>query len=102
MSELKPGQRFASAVCTAEFMVIKVDGEPTLTCGGAPLVAAGADPTDGTTADPEQMSGCEVGKRYVDADDTLELLCVKAGEGTLAAEGTALLIKGSKNLPSSD
>ena len=102
MSELKPGQRFASAVCTAEIMVVKVDGEPAITCGGAPMVPAGTDPGGDATPDAEQMAGCEVGKRYVNADETLELLCVKAGEGSLAADGAALLIKGSKNLPSSD
>ena len=101
MSELKPGQRFASAVCTAEVMVIKVSGEPAITCGGAPLVAAGEAAGD-AVADAEQMGGCEVGKRYVNADETLELLCVKAGDGSLGADGTPLLIKGSKNLPSSD
>lgn len=66
------------------------------------MAAVGAAPAANATADSEQMTGCEVGKRYVNADETLELLCVKAGDGTLAADSGQLLIKGSKNLPSSD
>jgi hypothetical protein len=102
MSDLKPGQRFKSAVCTAEVMVIKVDGDAAITCGGAPMLGPDATPSDAAQGDSEQMTGCEVGKRYVDAEQTLELLCVKAGDGTLASSGAALGVKGSKNLPSSD
>jgi hypothetical protein len=46
--------------------------------------------------------GTKVGKRYVDADGTVELLCVKAGKGSLSIGGSALQIKDSKPLPSSD
>ena len=43
-----------------------------------------------------------MGKRYVDAAGTVELLCVKPGKGTLAADGVALLLKEAKPLPASD
>jgi hypothetical protein len=102
MSQLKPGQRLKSAVCAAEVMVIKVDGDAAITCGGAPMLAADDAPAEGSAADPEQMSGCAVGKRYVNAGESLELLCVKAGHGTLASDGDELAVKGIKNLPSSD
>ena len=48
------------------------------------------------------MDGCQVGKRYVNADQSLEVLCIKPGQGTLAAGGEALAIKEAKKLPSSD
>jgi hypothetical protein len=46
--------------------------------------------------------GSLIGKRYVDAEDSVELLCTKGGEGSLTLNGTALEIKQAKALPSSD
>ena len=43
-----------------------------------------------------------MGKRYVDEAGTVELLCVKAGKGSLAIDGTILRTKDAKPLPSSD
>ena len=57
---------------------------------------SGADPADGADG------GTQIGKRYVDADETLELLCTKPGKGSLAVGGAAMSIKGAKPLPSSD
>ena len=48
------------------------------------------------------MEGCQIGKRYITSDESLEVLCVKAGQGSLAADGEPLVIKGTKKLPSSD
>ena len=101
MTQLKPGLRLKSAVCDAEVMVIKSAGTEALTCGGTPMVGAG-ETANGAAADTEQMQGCQIGKRYVNGDDTLEVLCVKAGQGTLAADGERLSVKGAKKLPSSD
>lgn len=99
MSELNAGQRLKSAVCDAEVMVIKAGGGEALTCGGAPM---SADGSGGGEADASQMEGCQIGKRYVNDDGSLEVLCVKPGQGSLAADGEALAIKGTKKLPSSD
>ena len=41
-------------------------------------------------------------KRYVDEAGRVELLCVKAGKGSLAIDGVALKTKDAKSLPSSD
>ncbi len=46
--------------------------------------------------------GTLLGKRYVDADDSVELLCVKAGAGSLSVNGVALTTKDATPLPSSD
>ena len=43
-----------------------------------------------------------MGKRYVDEAGRVELLCVKAGKGSLAIDGVALKTKDAKSLPSSD
>ena len=101
MSDLKPGLRFKSAVCSAEVMIVKGAGDISLTCGGAPMAAPGETAGE-AAADADQMGGCQVGKRYVNADQSLEVLCIKPGQGTLAAGGEALAIKEAKKLPSSD
>jgi hypothetical protein len=43
-----------------------------------------------------------LGKRYVDADTGLEVLCTKAGRGVLSADGRQLTIKAPNALPASD
>ena len=101
MSDLKPGLRLKSAVCSAEVMIVKGAGDISLTCGGAPMAAPGETAGEAAAA-ADQMGGCQVGKRYVNADQSLEVLCIKPGQGTLAAGGDALAIKEAKKLPSSD
>ena len=43
-----------------------------------------------------------MGKRYVNPEETLELLCTKPGTGSLGVGDTLLEIKESKPLPASD
>lgn len=98
---LKAGARFKSAVSEAQVMVIKAPpGEFTLACGGAPMIAPADAPADGAQicGDGETL----IGKRYVNADESLELLCTKGGKGALSLDGVALEIKQAKQLPSSD
>jgi len=102
MSQLKPGVRLRSAVCKTEVMVIAAPaGDIALTCGGAPLLAEGEEAAAGAAL-VATGEGTQLGKRYTDATGGLELLCVKPGEGALAADGVALVLKGAKPLPSSD
>ena len=101
MPTLKPGLRLKSAVCDGEAMIVKaIDVE--LTCGGVPMVANDEEPAAGAEADPEHMYQCLIGKRYVNADETLEVLCVKTGEGSFGYDGQMLMGKETKRLPSSD
>jgi hypothetical protein len=100
--ELKAGTRLRSAVSDTEVIVIRTAvGDLTLTCGGLPLLNADDDSPKG-----EIQAGHEgtilLGKRYVDEDDTLEVLCTKPGEGDLAVDGKPLQLKSAKPLPSSD
>jgi hypothetical protein len=104
MATLKAGTRMKSAVCSTEVMVIQAPaGDVDLRCGGAPMLAPGAAPPAGAAApSPAAAKGTAIGKRYVDAGGTLELLCVKPGPGSLALGETLLQIKEAKPLPSSD
>ncbi|MCB1691657.1 MAG: hypothetical protein KDI19_02770 [Pseudomonadales bacterium] len=95
---MKPGTRLKSAVCDAEVMVIKATAGDDLTCGG---VAMSESPEKGE-ANPEHMHGCVIGKRYVDEAGTVEVLCVKSGEGSIYYNGNELMTKDTKKLPSSD
>ena len=101
MPELKPGLRLKSAVCEGEAMIVKAI-DATLTCGGVPMLAKDESAAPGAEADPEHMYKCLIGKRYVNADETLEVLCVKSGDGSFGYDGQMLMGKETKKLPSSD
>jgi hypothetical protein len=99
---LRAGDQLASAVCTTRVVVVRVPAadQPAIACGGAPMLsAAGAPPIEPVAgATPATL----VGKRYVDAGDTVELLCVKAGPGQLSCDGSPMVLKSAKALPASD
>lgn len=50
----------------------------------------------------EAAGGTALGKRYVNEDESLEVLCTKPGDGSLALSGTPLGLKEAKPLPASD
>lgn len=96
---MNPGTKLKSTVCNTEVMVIR-GSNLVIECGGAAM-------TEGTPAkkgaiDSEFAGGTLMGKRYVDEAGSVELLCVKAGEGSLSIGGTPLHTKDAKPLPSSD
>ncbi|MCY4200830.1 MAG: hypothetical protein OXE81_12785 [Gammaproteobacteria bacterium] len=100
MSQYRPGTRLYSAVCAAEVMVIKCAAEGEVACGGHPMSTAPA--ADKSEPDAALAEGVLMGKRYTDEADSLELLCVKPGQGSLSFAGEALKEKATKKLPSSD
>ncbi len=99
--ELKVGARLKSAACTTEVVVVKAPtGAVDLRCGGAAMAGdavAGREPLDA-----EQAVGTVLGKRYTDNESGVELLAVKAGDGSLSIDGRLLTLKGVKPLPASD
>ena len=101
MPDMKPGSRFTSNVCTTEVIVVRGVGEADLRCGGSSMLSAGSVP-DGGVPDPDAAAGTLMGKRYVDADDTLEVLCTKPGDGSLGLGDVLLELKEAKPLPASD
>jgi hypothetical protein len=101
--ELKPGSRWKSAVCDAEVIVVKPgNGSAELGCGGAPMYPMDGEAPNDAELDPKLAGGTNLGKRYVDEGSGLEVLCTKAGAGTLTLYGTPLTLQGAKPLPASD
>lgn len=103
MPALKAGARLKSTVCTTEVIVVKAPaGDVEVTCGGASMLAGTETVTDRGTPAADAAGGTALGKRYVNADESLEILCTKAGEGSLGANGALLVLKEAKPLPASD
>jgi hypothetical protein len=101
--DLKPGSRCKSVADATEVMVVRAPAQPVdLRCGGHPMVPFGAEQPPVAAADAGYLSGTALGKRYADDASGLELLCTKAGAGSLAIGDAPLLQKDAKALPSSD
>jgi len=100
--KFRAGQQLVSAVDGTAVIVIKAPAtEGTVTCGGVAMALAGEAVT-AAEPDPALMGGTQLGKRYVDDADTIQVLCTKAGSGTLALDGRPLVIQAAKPLPASD
>ncbi|MGW1715157.1 hypothetical protein [Streptomyces sp. NPDC002156] len=98
------GMMLASTVDSTSVVVVRwAAGDREVTCGGAPMVdPAQDDPGTGQPLDPAQSAGTLLGKRYATEDGTVELLCTRPGQGTLALGGVPLTVKSAKPLPASD
>lgn len=102
---MKPrtGQTLVSSVDATAVVVVRApSAEVRITCGGADMVDAKQGSVEKGTLDPGQSDGSQLGKRYADEELGIELLVTKPGQGTLAVDGRALLLKGAKPLPASD
>ena len=99
---MKKGTKLRSAVCETEVIVIR-GSDVVVECGGSPMTEqpAGRSAQRGGV-NPAFAQGTKIGKRYVDAGESVEVLCVKAGEGSLSIGGVALQVKDAKPLPASD
>src|SRR4051812_39764662 len=98
---LRPGDQLASTVCTTRVVVVRApaEGNPQISCGGSPMVPAASAPAAPAGGGvPVTL----IGKRYVDAADTVEVLCTSSGAGELACDGVAMTLKAAKPLPASD
>jgi len=100
--DLQPGSRLQSSVCDTELSVVNAPGgDVSITCGGAPMAGPTSAERSGEMA-AEAAGGTALGKRYVNEDESLEVLCTKPGDGSLALGGTPLSLKEAKPLPASD
>jgi len=101
--ELRPGQRLRSTACSTELVVVKGSGPLDLRCGGAPVtVLDDAEPVADAVPSPPFDDGTLVGKRYAHDGADLEVLCTKAGAGSLSVGDERVEQRSSKPLPSSD
>jgi len=101
MTDLAPGKRLRSTVSDAEIIVVRAPELPVqLSCGGEPMVEDLTTP--GATRTSADDNGIVLGKRYVDTESGLEVLCTKPGLGVLTASGRVLTIKAPSALPASD
>lgn len=101
--ELKPGSRWKSAVCDAELVVVRPPKTPvSLECGGHPVIPHGAERTGGLALSDDHAAGSAAGKRYADPETGMEVLCSKAGAGSLSIDGRPIGATEAKKLPSSD
>ena len=101
--EIKAGSRLKSTVCNTEVIAVKAPGtDMDIRCGGVPMIDPSETAADGQTPDAVAADGTQMGKRYVDEDETVELLCTKPGDGSLGIGNALLAIKESKPLPASD
>lgn len=96
----KPGTKLSSTVCKTQIMALRVPAtELNITCGGAPMQVGDPDSLGEMSG---ENSGTLVGKRYTDADETMEFLCTRGGDGSIAIDGYVIDVKAAKKLPSSD
>jgi hypothetical protein len=99
--QLQAGKRLKSVTCSTEVMVVKAPktDDIDLRCGGKPMSETG-EPKE--QVDPKFAEGTQLGKRYDFGGGDIELLAIKAGEGTLSIGDDPLELKSAKPLPASD
>ncbi len=101
--QLKAGTQYRSAVCDTQVVVVRAPAdEVELGCGGAPMLGPDTDAVASGAPLADYALGSLIGKRYAEAELGLELLCTKAGAGSLTCNGAILAIKDAKPLPASD
>jgi hypothetical protein len=99
--ELKAGQKLWSTVCDTQVVVVRApQGDVDLRCGGSPMAAAEGERTG--EPGPDWSGGTLLGKRYADEAASLEVLCARAGAGSLSLGSVAIEPKSAKPLPASD
>jgi hypothetical protein len=103
---LRPGDKLASTVSATKVVVIRApaDRRPEITCGGGPMVPVSQAPQPPAGEGPVKTGTAEtlIGKRYTDAAETVELLCISSGTGELSCDGVLMTLKAAKPLPASD
>jgi hypothetical protein len=101
VTDLAPGKRLRSNVGDTEIIVVRSPATHVeLSCGGQLMTANLGTAAAATKSTDENDT--VLGKRYVDSDTGLEVLCTKPGPGVLTADGRQLTIKAPTALPASD
>ena len=101
--DVKAGTKLHSVVCSTEVIVVRAPKEPVdLRCGGHALALESAPVPADAEPEPGFDAGTLLGKRYTDEEKRFELLCTKAGKGSLSLGDVLLQLSGAKPLPASD
>lgn len=101
--ETKPGSRWRSVVCDTEVIVVRAPAtEVSLRCGGSEMIPQSEPRPAGGSPRADLAEGTLLGKRYADEELAIEVLCTKAGAGTLSVGDVVLARKDAKPLPASD
>jgi hypothetical protein len=87
-----------------EVIVVKAppNADVDLRAGGHAMLPMDAARPDDGKPEPGFDEGAQMGKRYTDESDSLEVLCTKPGSSSLSIGETLLVLKEPKPLPSSD
>jgi hypothetical protein len=97
---LKTGMRLFAQNSSCEVIVVKsADTVGSVTCAGLEMLPAAAA---GAVHPAPDGPPVELGKRYTDDENLIEILCTRAGAGPLAVDGRVLALKTAKPLPASD
>jgi hypothetical protein len=100
---VKAGTQLHSVVCSTEVIIVRAPKEAVdLRCGGRGLVAEAVPLPSDAEPDPGFDEGTLLGKRYTDEAKSFELLCTKAGKGSLSLGDVVLQLSAAKPLPASD
>jgi hypothetical protein len=101
---LRVGDRLRSPISNVVVIVVRcAAASATLACGGVAMSAAMSMPAGMPAGSgPAGREEVLLGKRYESTDGRLEVLCVRGGHGGLTVDGAELLVKRSRQLPSSD
>lgn len=101
--DLKPGSRWKSAVCDGEFVVVRPPKTAvSLECGGHQVIPHAGERAGDLVLSDAHAAGSAAGKRYADPESGLEVLCSKAGAGSLSIDGRPVGATEAKKLPASD
>lgn len=101
--KFKGGSRLRSTVCSTEVVIVRApDDDVDLRCGGAAMQPLDSEQSSSGTPAAGFEEGTRLGKRYADEALGIEVLCTKAGDGSLSIGDETLGVKEPKPLPASD
>jgi hypothetical protein len=100
--KIRAGEKFYSAACGAAVIVVRAPGEEIdLACGDEAMTTDAPAVVANTEVKGDE-AGTLIGKRYVDIESGIELLCIKSGKCSITVSGRPVTLKDAKPLPSSD
>ena len=95
--------RLFGAACETELIVVQAPREPiNLMIGGHEPLSDAKSRKPGLSVATPADAAPGLGKRYVDANGSLEVLCTKAAAGAITVDAVVCTVQDAKPLPASD